>query len=1580
MPDQPKHSPEQREKWKLKKQRQRAKRAGQKAERKTEPPKPPTQALDVAATLRAIAEVVANAKQRRRDQRSPFDFPHFPPGVVNAVPADQRMPALAKGMALDESINWATSEFGAISQTAGYAYGLAQEGLTFLGYPYLAELSQRPEFRTFSEIISTEMTRKWIKFTSVGEEKEKRRKKAKDMDLEPDPADEPEAGDDDDQSEQIKELVDFMEHLQVQSRYKEVALQDGLFGRTHLYYDFGDMGDTERTTPIGGGRDKFSENKIAQGSLKGLSVIEPIWTYPTAYNATDPTQPGWYRPDVWYVMGKAFHRTRLVPFVSRPVPDILKPAYAFGGLSMTQMVKPYVDIWLTTREAVALLIKSFSVMVLSTDMQSFMQPGGAAEMLTRAELFNALRDNMGLFLVNKATEEFTNVSASLSGLHELQSQAQEHMMSIGRVPAVKYTGLSPQGMNASNEGEIRAFYDTIRAMQISLFKPGLTTTVDVAQLSLWGKRNEKIKWDFEELWEETSKERGDRQKAEGERDQIYVDLGALAPEEVRQRVIDDPQLPYGDLDPDDVPDLADEEEQGLEPEGGRPDPKAVGEEPGADDHALLPFAEDAEWNESEHPRAPDGKFGSGGGKQTIKAPQYGMPHGHFTATGFPSSSSASRSNIGEPLDVSRLEKVGAQKGSNPGGVYQNGEGKKFYVKQGKSKDHVRNEMIAAALYDLAGTPTLKYRPVEGGTHIATEMAKLDKDNASKLSKGERAEAARDFAVHAWLGNWDAVGLGGDNLGTVGGTPTALDLGGALEYRAQGAPKGKAFGNKVGELDTLRDPSMNKDAAAIFGGMTPAEVRESARYVTSIPDAKIIAAVEKQGGTKALAEKLIQRRDDIAERMKTFGADGEPADAESTVVIPAGGNLPVKELNGVKFKAWRPPADWAAVDGQVDLDEPAFEPPQGKQPASGVVIHEPDGRTWVVQPKGGYGGYEGTFPKGRLDKGLSMQANAIKEAYEESGLKVRITGFAGDHTGDVTHTRYYHAERESGDPTQHDDETEGVVLAPADKVGGFLNRKRDRAVLGMDEAAFEESKHPRDSDGKFAKTAGGGASGGSEEELSELAKQNSEFAQKLIGQAAAPKTYEEFKAKVDEMVDGGFPHATKELAKTYPEWAKKLAAEDPQAGGEMAIAEELTKSNFEGKTKKEIIGHLLTQEGGTTTAEILKETGWPSVSVPQQAAALGMKLEKFKEGGVTKYKATPLSEPEKLAAKAALELKKKEGTLAPKVEIPKAEPPPPPPPPPQKFPPPTAQELEKAKKNVALQLQYVPGANELQFSGGKEQAQKMVAEFNAKYAGKDLAGNQPALIQKVNDFKKMTENVKAILAVEKAHAKVLAEKEAAEAAKKAAAQKAKEEAAAKAAAAENKQYMDALGITEQEAYGFAALAKMMGGDAKAFVQNFKKYEDQAKGLGYPITGFQCALIKNYSDGGYTAINNALRAGSITEAQHVYTKMVNKALQAMPTYTGMLRRGTNLSHEQQALYQVGHVVEERAFTSTSISGGFSGNTTYRIKAIGKRGAHIKKLSNHPGEDEVLFSARTFFKVTKVEGKPGGAMVVHMEEMED
>jgi hypothetical protein len=78
-----------------------------------------------------------------------------------------------------------------------------------------------------------------------------------------------------------------------------------------------------------------------------------------------------------------------------------------------------------------------------------------------------------------------------------------------------------------------------------------------------------------------------------------------------------------------------------------------------------------------------------------------------------------------------------------------------------------------------------------------------------------------------------------------------------------------------------------------------------------------------------------------------------------------------------------------------------------------------------------------------------------------------------------------------------------------------------------------------------------------------------------------------------------------------------------------------------RTKTEHVKHLLTREGGTTIKDVLTATGWPSVSMPQMAKVLGLKLEKIKEGGVTKYKGIPLTEAEKAEMKRSGEAAKKE---------------------------------------------------------------------------------------------------------------------------------------------------------------------------------------------------------------------------------------------------------------------------------------------------------------------------------------------------
>lgn len=171
------------------------------------------------------------------------------------------------------------------------------------------------------------------------------------------------------------------------------------------------------------------------------------------------------------------------------------------------------------------------------------------------------------------------------------------------------------------------------------------------------------------------------------------------------------------------------------------------------------------------------------------------------------------------------------------------------------------------------------------------------------------------------------------------------------------------------------------------------------------------------------------------------------------------------LNGVAFRPWHEaPADdagWAMLAGQAGAGfaEPDFVPAPGKRIAAGVVILEEDGRVWVVHPSNAHGGYAATFPKGTKDPGVPLRATAVREAFEESGLRVELTGFLVDLTRSMSRTRYYLGRRVGGCPSDMGWESQAVSLAPRAQLAALLVNPNDVPLVAMLQADTKRYNTP-----------------------------------------------------------------------------------------------------------------------------------------------------------------------------------------------------------------------------------------------------------------------------------------------------------------------------------------------------------------------------------------------------------------------------------------------------------------------------------------------------------------------------------------
>lgn len=173
-----------------------------------------------------------------------------------------------------------------------------------------------------------------------------------------------------------------------------------------------------------------------------------------------------------------------------------------------------------------------------------------------------------------------------------------------------------------------------------------------------------------------------------------------------------------------------------------------------------------------------------------------------------------------------------------------------------------------------------------------------------------------------------------------------------------------------------------------------------------------------------------------------------SDALALARVVPDGPMPAV-LDALPFTPWpqvpETIAAWEALASTMPLEEPFFDAPKGFKKAAGVVVREADGRVWVVAPSNAFGDYQATFPKGGMEA-KSPKATALVEAFEETGLQVRLSGFLVDVQRSTSYTRYFMGERIGGTPAAMGWESQAVMLVPVALLGQVLNSPRDFPII------------------------------------------------------------------------------------------------------------------------------------------------------------------------------------------------------------------------------------------------------------------------------------------------------------------------------------------------------------------------------------------------------------------------------------------------------------------------------------------------------------------------------------------------------
>lgn len=299
---------------------------------------------------------------------------------------------------------------------------------SFIGYQAMAVLAQNWLIRKGCETKPRDSVRNWFEIETNGD------------DLTP---------------EQIKRIEKLDRKYKLRNNLVEACTFNNIFGVRHVMF--------KHTDPNFDYSKPFNPDEFKGGKYAGMSQIDPQWLTPEFDNndLMDVSSINYLVPTWWNIQGKKVHRSHMVILMGDMVPDLLKPTYRYGGISMTQKVYERVYAAEITANEAPKLAMTKRLTWRKADIEKI---AAKPTLFARAmERLTQFRDNYGVQLIGKE-EEMGQLDTALTDLDTVIKGQYQIVCGILSVPASKLMGTGHTGFS-TGETDNDYYIETLEELQ-----------------------------------------------------------------------------------------------------------------------------------------------------------------------------------------------------------------------------------------------------------------------------------------------------------------------------------------------------------------------------------------------------------------------------------------------------------------------------------------------------------------------------------------------------------------------------------------------------------------------------------------------------------------------------------------------------------------------------------------------------------------------------------------------------------------------------------------------------------------------------------------------------------------------------------------------------------------------------------------------------------------------------------------------------------------------------------------------------------------------------------------------------------
>lgn len=305
--------------------------------------------------------------------------------------------------------------------------------------------------------------------------------------------------------EQKMALMNAMDKIGGWEKMRRAAVQERMLGGCALYIGVASETD-DPSKPI-------DLNSVEKGDLKFLNVVSINQITNPEYD-TDPFSPGYDKPKYYEINGIKTHVSRLIIFDGDPLFN-----YSSQRLMQNFRINPQgfgesvlAPLWdsiircIGTQQAAYQLAQKASITMVRSDNLLSLEGTKRGEEANRQlqEMAEQISIYRAAILKGKGVE-VQETGAQFGSVPELMMSFIQILSAGSDVPASRFIGQAPGGLNATGEGDLENYYNNIASYQETCLDPKYEKLFDILGPSVlgndvWKQVKPDFELEFESLW------------------------------------------------------------------------------------------------------------------------------------------------------------------------------------------------------------------------------------------------------------------------------------------------------------------------------------------------------------------------------------------------------------------------------------------------------------------------------------------------------------------------------------------------------------------------------------------------------------------------------------------------------------------------------------------------------------------------------------------------------------------------------------------------------------------------------------------------------------------------------------------------------------------------------------------------------------------------------------------------------------------------------------------------------------------------------------------------------------------------